>query len=185
MNIQNLIICDAKNIFNILIEIKEELNCKLIYKSKQDLLRLENLGDYLILSDYKIKEINNQITITNFPIKINNLIETININFLKKNFNFQSEITIGNYKINLNSRLLIKKNKTLKLTEKETLVISFLKNKIKPSSVLELQKLVWKQSNDLETHTVETHIYRLRKKIKDHFNDDNFIVSLKNGYKVN
>ena len=34
----------------------------------------------------------------------------------------------------------------------------------------------------LDTHTVETHIYRLRKKIKDTFNDDNFIISKKDGY---
>ena len=185
MNIQNLIICESKNIYNILIEIKEKLNCKLLFKTKQDLLKLDNSKDYLILSEYKIKEIDNQIIISNFPIKINKLVEIININFLKKNFNIQSEVIIGKYKINLNSRLLSSKQNTINLTEKETLVILYLKNKDVPCSVTELQELVWKQSNDLETHTVETHIYRLRKKIKDAFNDDNFILSVKNGYKLN
>ena len=87
--------------------------------------------------------------------------------------------------MNLNSRALYFQGLKLNLTEKETLVILHLKKKIKPCSVNELQKLVWKQSTNLETHTVETHIYRLRKKIKDKFNDDNFIMSLKEGYKIN
>ena len=86
--------------------------------------------------------------------------------------------------MNLNSRVLSKKNLKLSLTEKETLVILHLKNSDKECSVNELQELVWKQSTSLETHTVETHIYRLRKKIKDKFHDDNFIISLKNGYKI-
>ena len=185
MNIQSLIICDSKNIYDILIEIKEELNCKLLFKSKQDLLKLSNFKDYLVLSDYKIKEVDNQITIIDFPIKIGKLIETININLIKKNFNIQSEILIGKYKVNLNSRSLTKEKLELHLTEKETLVILYLKNKNEPCSVTELQEVVWKQSNDLETHTVETHIYRLRKKIKDKFNDNNFILSIKDGYKLN
>ncbi len=185
MNIQNLVICDSKNIFDILIEIKEKLNCKLQFKSKQDLLKSDNLKECLVLSDYKIDEIENQITISNFPIKISELLETININFHKKNFNFQSEIKINNYTINLNSRIMKINKKTLNLTEKETLVILFLKNKDKPCSVAELQEFVWKQSNDLETHTVETHIYRLRKKIKEKFNDENFIISVEMGYQLN
>ena len=57
MNIQNLVICDSKNIFDILIEIKEKLNCKLQFKSKQDLLKSDNLKECLVLSDYKIYEI--------------------------------------------------------------------------------------------------------------------------------
>ena len=185
MNIQNLIICESKNIYDILIEIKEELNCKLLFKSKEDLLKLNDFKNCLILSEYKIEEIKNQIVISNFPIKINKLVEIININLLKKNFNIQSEVIIGKYKINLNSRSLSYEKNTLNLTEKETLAILYLKDKDKACSVAELQELVWKQSNDLETHTVETHIYRLRKKIKDKFNDDNFILSFKNGYKLN
>jgi DNA-binding response OmpR family regulator len=81
--------------------------------------------------------------------------------------------------------LLSYEQNTINLTEKETLVILYLRNKDDPCSVTELQELVWKQSNDLETHTVETHIYRLRKKIKDAFNDESFILSVKNGYKLN
>ncbi len=185
MNIHNLIVCDSKVIFDILIEIKNELNCNLQFKSKQDLLKIKDIENYLILTDVNIKNLNNQITIDSFPIKINKLVELINISFLKKNFNLKSEVNIGPYKINLNSRTVSKKNKSLNLTEKETLIILYLKNQDKPCNVLELQQLVWKQSADLETHTVETHIYRLRKKIKDTFNDENFIISLKDGYKIN
>ena len=185
MNIQNLIIYDSKNIFNILNEIKEELHCNLLFKSKDDLLKTNNLENYLILSKERIQNLDNQIIIDNFPIKINDLIEKINISFLKKNFNIQSEILIGNYKINLNSRIMYKQNKSINLTEKETLAILYLKNKNEPCNINELQTLVWKQSTDLETHTVETHIYRLRKKIKKTFDDENFIISLKDGYKIN
>ena len=66
----------------------------------------------------------------------------------------------------------------------EAKVILFLKQIKEPSSIKELQKKVWGQMPDLETHTVETHIYRLRKKIKDKFQDDDFIKSTKNGYQI-
>lgn len=185
MNVQNLIICDSKVIFDILIEIKEKLNCNLLFKTKQELSKIDNLENYLVLSETKIDFIDSQILIENFPIKIEKLFEIINISFLKKNFDFKSEINLGKYKINLNSRTLYDQNIKINLTEKETLVILYLKNKNKPCSVNELQELVWNQSTNLETHTVETHIYRLRKKIKDQFQDDNFIISLKEGYKIN
>ena len=184
MNIQNLIVCDSKNIFDILFEIKEELNCNLIFKTKKDLLNTKNLQNYVILSESIIENLDNQILVNNLPMKINTLIEKINMSFLKKNYNTQSEILIKNYKIDLNSRIMWKEDKSVNLTEKETLAILYLNKKDKPCSIDELQKVVWKQSTDLETHTVETHIYRLRKKIKDFFNDSKFIKSTDNGYKI-
>jgi DNA-binding response OmpR family regulator len=60
----------------------------------------------------------------------------------------------------------------------------FLINSSKPVNIKELQEKVWGQMPDLETHTVETHIYRLRKKIKDKFQDNDLIISLKNGYQI-
>jgi len=48
-----------------------------------------------------------------------------------------------------------------------------------------LQLSVWGYSSDLETHTVETHIYRLRKKMSLTFKDENFITHNKNGYAIN
>jgi len=64
-------------------------------------------------------------------------------------------------------------------------LILYLKNSSLPVNINKLEKDVWNYESELETHTVETHIYRLRKKIKDKFNDDNFILSSKNGYKIN
>ena len=75
-------------------------------------------------------------------------------------------------------------NKNLKLTEKEISTITYLSDSNEPVSINELEKKVWSYQSDIETHTVETHIYRLRKKILNTFDDDNFIISEKNGYKI-
>ena len=72
----------------------------------------------------------------------------------------------------------------LKLTEKEINTIIYLYRSNKPVSINELQKKVWSYQSNMETHTVETHIYRLRKKILSTFNDDKFIFSKKNGYQI-
>ncbi len=58
----------------------------------------------------------------------------------------------------------------------------FLKKHKTPQKIEILQNQIWKYSSNLETHTVETHVYRLRKKIKETFNDDNFIISKEDGY---
>ena len=108
--------------------------------------------------------------------------QKINVLLLKKKFNSQSFIKISNYTLDLNSRIISNESNNLKLTEKEINVIVFLSKNKKPQKVNVLQNEVWGYSSELETHTVETHIYRLRKKISDKFKDDNFIVSKNNGY---
>ena len=97
-------------------------------------------------------------------------------------YNFQSNINIKEYMLNLNSRNLLFKNNKLKLTEREIEIILFLKKQKKSININTLQKEVWGYSEDSETHTVETHVYRLRKKLKKAFNDNNFIKSDKEGY---
>ena len=82
----------------------------------------------------------------------------------------------------MNSRILSNQNKELSLTEKEAEIILFLKNSKVPVNISKLQENVWGYKNKLETHTVETHIYRLRKKIKETFDNDSFITSVKSGY---
>jgi DNA-binding response OmpR family regulator len=72
----------------------------------------------------------------------------------------------------------------LKLTEKEISIILYLFKKKTPISIKELKKNVWQYHSGIETHTVETHIYRLRKKIDKTFNDKNFILSKKDGYQI-
>ena len=187
MNSKKIIIFDYDILFNILDEIKENLNFDIISCNQKNLNtiidKLEK--DFLIISRKKEKNLENNLIIENNPISINRLIEIININFLKIQFNFQSEISIGTYKLDLNSREISKNKSTLDLTERETNLIMFLKNSSKPVKINELQKEVWGYGSELETHTVETHIYRLRKKIKDKFDDENFILSLPDGYKIN
>ena len=92
---------------------------------------------------------------------------------------------INNYFIDLNTRELSLKDKKLKLTEKEINIILYLFNNKISISIRKLKVNVWQYQPDIETHTVETHIYRLRKKIAKTFNDENFIISKKNGYTIN
>ena len=117
------------------------------------------------------------------PIKFEKLIEIINIKFLKNKFLDQSNIKIGEYDLDLNSRKISLGDKSLNLTERETNLIIFIKDE-KNVTIKELQKMVWDYSPDLETHTVETHIYRLRKKMKETFGDENFILNTSNGYSI-
>jgi len=117
-----------------------------------------------------------------YPIEINNLIEKINIQLIKQKYDFQSKIKLKNYSLDLNSRIITKNNKNLKLTEREMDIVLFLNDSTKPQKINVLQNQVWKYLSTLETHTVETHIYRLRKKMNDNFKDDNFIISSDAGY---
>ena len=96
----------------------------------------------------------------------------------------QSDIMIGSYKFNLNSREMSQSDLKLKLTEKEINSIIYLFNSKDVVKIDELQSKVWGYQHELETHTVETHIYRLRKKILKKFNDENFILTNKSGYEI-
>ena len=112
------------------------------------------------------------------------MIEKLNIEFLKKNFVEQSQVIINNYIIDINAREMLSKNTRLKLTEKEVNTIIYLSKKNKPININELQTKVWDYHSDIETHTVETHIYRLRKKISRIFLDNDFIISRNNSYQI-
>ena len=136
------------------------------------------------LNKNKITNKSNQLVFENFTTSIFKIVEKINILFLKQKFEYQSQISIGKYKLDLNSRKLINKEKSLKLTEKEADIIVFLNNSKESQSIENLQNKVWGHVSDLETHTVETHIYRLRKKLMDIFDGDKFIISTKEGYKI-
>ena len=103
---------------------------------------------------------------------------------LKQKYNDQSKVLVGKYKIDINSREISYEDKKLKLTEREIDIILFLKNMKNSQSIENLQREVWGHNSNLETHTVETHIYRLRKKIKNTFRNEKFIVSTKKGYLI-
>ena len=183
---QNLIIYKFSSLYHILEELSLNLNFKTIYLDNENLIseKIKNLDDYLIISNKKNLNFSNQIYLENKPMNISKLIEKINIEFLKLHFNNQSHVKINNYVIDLNSREMQMNSEKLKLTEKEINTITYLIKKKEPVSINELQKNVWSYQSDIETHTVETHIYRLRKKISTTFNDNEFIVSKKNGYQV-
>ena len=136
-----------------------------------------------LLSNSKVNK-NNILLLDMLPLKIEKLLDVINIQLIKQKYNFNSKINIKDYILNFNKRVISIQNKELKLTEREIDIILFLKDQNIPQSITTLQNKVWGYSFDLETHTVETHIYRLRKKIKDKFNDENFIVSEDLGYRI-
>ena len=186
MNKQNLIIYKFKSLYKIFKELEENLNFKIFELSEEKNLKskLNNYEDYLIITKKKIENSNNQLVLNEFPIKISNFIEKLNIQLLKNQFNKKSEIMIGKYMIDLNSRELKLKDTFLKLTEKEINTIVYLHQSSSAVGVHKLQSKVWGYEPNLETHTVETHIYRLRKKILQTFNDNNFIISQKNGYQI-
>ena len=185
---KKLIIFRYKELFNILEEIKENFEFKLeFYEKERELEKLENdnLSDYLVITKKKLSNLKKQIIIDKSPININDLIQTLNINFLKSKFIEQSNIDFGRYNLDLNSRILNQNGKELELTEKESSILIFLKQSKDPVKIDQLQEKVWGYKSELETHTVETHVYRLRKKINDKFYDNEFIISDKKGYFLN
>ena len=104
------------------------------------------------------------------------------------------------FSVNFNFKLLLERNLEFKFNSQPLIVIldcwlnfnlinlifinsiNFLNDKKIKHAVADLQKNIWDYSTNMETHTVETHIYRLRKKISDLFKDEKFILSHKNGY---
>ena len=181
---QNVFIINFNSLYEILDEIKENLSFKIIkFKNEEDFKKDFNLDrlDYLVISktDHKLLLYNN-ITSKNFlgfndlPLSLKKLLELINIKLIKLKFNQQSKITTKGYELNLNSKFFSKGDLKLKLTEKEIEIILYLNNKKIKHDVADLQKNIWGYSADMETHTVETHIYRLRKKISNLFKDEKF-----------
>ena len=186
MSTQNLIIYKFTTLYHIFEELSLDLNFKISFTDSEKSLKdnVEKFSNYLIISNKKYYDLENYFVLENTQIKIFKLVEKINVEFLRLQFNSQSQVKIKNYTIDLNSREIIINNSKLKLTEKEINTISYLSKSDKPVSINELQKKVWSYQSDIETHTVETHIYRLRKKILNSFNDNEFIISKKNVYQI-
>ena len=184
MNYQNLIVYKFQSLYHILEELSSNLNFTIVKSENENALnnQIKEFKNYIIITKSKNLNFHNVISIDNLPLNIFKLIEKINVSLLKSQFSEQSQFIINDYIIDLNSREIISKNKKLKLTEKEIDTIIYLsKNKV-PVSINELQKNVWSYQSDIETHTVETHVYRLRKKFLKTFKDENFIISNKGGY---
>ncbi len=183
---QKLIIYRFSSLYHTLKELEQDLNFEVFEASNEKNLNnlVLTLQNYLIVTSKKISNKNQYLILDKLPIKFSKLIENLNIKFLKNKFVHQSKIEIKNYLIDLNSREMSLNDIRLKLTEKEINTIIYLSNKKKPISIKELQTKVWSYQSGMETHTVETHIYRLRKKILKTFNDENLLLSKKNGYQI-
>ncbi|MDB9774450.1 winged helix-turn-helix domain-containing protein [Candidatus Pelagibacter sp.] len=189
---QNVFIININSLYEILDEIKEDLSFKIIkFENEGDFQKSYNLDIANSLIILKTKDdflLNNNITdknlldFDNLPLSLKKLLELINIKLIKLKFNYQSKIIIKGYELNLNSKFFSKDGLNLKLTEKEIEIILYLNNTKIKHDVADLQKNIWGYAINMETHTVETHIYRLRKKISDLFKDEKFILSHKNGY---
>ncbi len=184
MNTHNLVIYELDELYKIFEEIKKDINFNFEKINKHELLKLNPNSKCLILTKNEIPGLDNQIIFNKFPVSIFKILEKINIEFIKKNFHEQSEILIGSYIFNINSREMSSTDNKLKLTEKEISSIIYLSKSKKPVKIQELQSNVWGYQSQLETHTVETHIYRLRKKISKVFKDESFILSKDDGYEV-
>ena len=189
---QNIFIINYNSLYEILNEIKDNLSFNVEnYVSEDDLIENSSLDlkNSLIISRSKNKLLSNKkindknfLDLSLFPISLNKLVELINIQLIKLKFSHQSKFNIKNYELNLNSKFISKSDLNLKLTEKEIEIILYLNETKTKHDVTDLQKNIWGYSADMETHTVETHIYRLRKKISNKFNDENFILSRENAY---
>ena len=191
---QNVFIINFNSLYEILDEIKENLFFKVIklenensIKNKSDLDIINSLiiskTSHDLLSNKTITE-NNILNLNDSPMSLSKLLEFINLKLMKLKFSYQAKINVNDYELNLNSKLLSKDGLNLKLTEKETEIILYLHETKKNRDVAGLKKNIWRYSVGMETHTVETHIYRLRKKILKIFDDKNFIVSQKDGYQI-
>ncbi len=111
--------------------------------------------------------------------EINSIVEST---AAKKKFNLNSSIEIKSYLLNKNEKKLFKFDNYIILTEKEVQLLELFLNNSKPISKDNILSSVWNYASDADTHTVETHIYRLRKKITDTFKDEKFILNNKDGY---
>jgi len=208
----SLLVFGTKNFNNSLNEIKEYLNFSLIFYDKNTYSELlfpkinsllvdsEICNDIDILSSInKIKNkpilllkrndtnsinklsfdftINLPLSLFDFSYSIENLISV-------KKFNSNSSIKIKEYLVDKNERKLKKNNLSIAITEREIQLIELLFNEKKPQSKNAILKKVWKYVEDTDTHTIETHIYRLRKKILNKFKDENFITNSNVGYTI-
>ena len=193
---QKLYIINLSNFYDIIKEFKEHIDYELlefdnkeIFFEKYNNESISTENSILVVHEkeynFFVKKINeDQIIKFKPPVNIFTFIENLNVKFIQKKYQDQSNVNVKDFFLDINSRELKKGKSSLKLTERETDMILFLNNSKKPVNVEILEKEIWQHSSELETHTVETHIYRLRKKIKAEFGNDDLIKSNKNGYTI-
>ena len=193
---QKLYIINLSSFYDIISELKEHIGYEIlkfdnkeIFFDKYNSESISTKNSILIVHEKEynsfVKHINeDQIIKFKPPVSIFTFLENLNVRFIQKKYQDQSSVNVKDFFLDINSRELKKGKSILKLTERETDMILFLNNSKKPVNVETLEKEIWQHSSDLETHTVETHIYRLRKKIKAEFGNDDLIKSNKSGYTI-
>ena len=169
------------NYFSVRIVFAEELQLTKLKK-----LSFDNIPTIFLLNNSNFLS-KNKISLLDFhislilPIEILSFKEILNILLTKYNFFKKSKIIVKGYEIDSNQRLIIKKGKKAKLTEKELeLILILSKNNGLDKSFL--LKNIWNHNSDLESHAFETHLHRLRKKINNIFEDSNFIIEKNSRY---
>ena len=177
----NLCINEAEN--------KKFMAIFFVKKNNLDLFKNRELNDFpsLFVVDTSIQkskflpEFKDQIKMPFSIIEFNKKIISLSAKYkFKKN----SLIQLKDYIINKNERKIKKDTLELQLSEKETNFLIMFSKSEKPMSKEFVLKSVWNYSSESETHTIETHVHRLRKKILKKFGDNNFIKNNNKGYYI-
>jgi len=211
MKSEKLFVFGNRRLAEILKEVKLFKNYEIINKThdfqKNNLLQDKNLKENLILVDLSNISINqnfiksfgkNSILLINknnfsneliknyekclLPFKLNDLLSKIKILSLKKDYKNRSIFQVLDYQLDINKKVIVKNDLKLKLTEKEVTLLVYLIELGRPVKINELLKVVWDYSSESETHTIETHVHRLRKKFIKIFKDNSIIKNNTEGY---
>jgi|TARA_B110000285_G_C14903923_1_gene504586 hypothetical protein len=206
----NLLVFGTKNFNNLLYEIKDYLDFSLFFFNNDSVIDDQTstinalLVESAVCNDRRylslINSINNKPVLLieklgslkecNYtrkilsPFTLSDFNTTVVTLITSEKFNQNSFIKIKQYTVDKNEKKLSKDDLSITVTEREIYLIELLFNEKKPQSKTNLLKKIWKYSEDADTHTVETHIYRLRKKIFAKFNDENFIINSNSGYSI-
>ena len=164
---------------------KTNLDIVICHEEKEFYAKQDNLNNKSILKILASKnkyKASNYDGFLNLPTSLNEINSIVEQTISKKIFSKNSSIIIKDYLLNKNEKKLIKDKNFIILTEKEIQLLDLFLAQNKPISKNKILSLVWNYSSEADTHTVETHIYRLRKKINDKFSDLKFILNNKAGY---
>jgi len=208
----SILVLGTKNLNNSLSEIKEYLNFTLVFYDKISFLEpsIKTINSVLVDSEicnevdilYLVRKLKNKpilllkkknffdtikidysddIILPSSPLEISNRVTNL---IIAKKFNQNSFLRVKEYVVDKNERKLKKENLSINITEREIQLIELLFNEKKPISKKNILKEIWKYAENADTHTIETHVYRLRKKIFNKFKDENFIINFKAGYSI-
>lgn len=149
-----------------------------LYKDIQKMYLIDNAENLNINT-----KINTEIISTPTPVHINDFFERVDNDIMQELKNNQRIINFNKFNYNFNERSLFNQKNSLRFTEKENEIFSCLLNyKNKPVSKKQLLKDIWHYDDQIDTHTLETHIYSLRKKLETKLGLENVCNHLDEGY---